>query len=387
MRLPTKAVVLFVLLGTGCSADLEALYADEEALIAQLPAKPDDEVAAACGMCAKQECEKKRLECEKDDLCSKLLECKGKCSDPACLFECEADFAAQGEHNNFYTCFYDDKCTGDPDCADECKTEHRAWDTYDAYRACVFEDECRDKCDAGNNWQCVGKYSWIPSDSEPVNPLGLTIMVKDIDDSQSAFPGAANVNVRACRLPDNCESPVDETSDKLGIARFEALPLDDNNAFRGYLSFYNVDLPDDPISQIRDTGRPIHRELTIHEVVAPLSRYLDEFKELANVEPLPGSAHIRARIYDCLNTPASGVSLSLPDDREAVGFYSHSSVESPETETNRSGTGGYVNVIGSKTKVIRAVRSSDKVLVSEKEIKIGIRTVTNVDLYPLAKEY
>ncbi len=389
MRLPTKAVVLIVLLGMGCSADLEALYADEQALIALLPAKPDDEVAAVCGMCAKQACEEQRLVCEKDELCSKLLDCKSKCSDPACLFECEADFEVLGEHNNFYTCMYESECTGDPDCADECEAEHQAAETYDAYRACVFDDECREECAAGENWQCLGKYSWIPSDTAPTDPLGLTIMVKDIDRSNTAFPGAAGVIVLACLSSDNCSSGVRATSNTLGIAEFEKLPSNDDNGFQGYFSFEDRINEDDGIFQIHEIGRPIHRELTMEEVDIPNTRYWDDTKELLDVEPMRTFSYIKARVYDCLNTPAPGVTFSLPNDEDAIGFYSHSTYKSPGSKTDQTGIGGFVGVRTPNegtSIVFRAVRSGDEVSVSEKVIGIGRGVITRIELYPSAKE-
>jgi hypothetical protein len=388
-------IALLSLLLAGCTADLDALYADEQALIALLPARPDDPVAPGCGMCAKNNCEQQRLECEQDELCSKLLACKAPCSDPACLFECEADFEARGEHNNFHICLYDGKCPGDPDCVSECEAEHQAVEIYDAYRACVFEDECRQECATGENWQCLGDYSWTPDDAGSAAPPRLTVMVKDIDDLHGLYPGVEGADVTACSVSDLCKSNAQAFSNNFGIARFENLPLEDDNAFQGYLWFYLGPLDDEGIAYyVHHLGRPIYREVAMEEVLMPGARYLDEIANSLGVALDQTEAHIKARVYDCLNAPAPNISFSLPSPTYQQGIIEFYSITSPtiysaeEAETNEWGMGGFGNVrvpIFVNSGLIRAVRSSDGVLVSEQEIAVAPDALTMVDLYPLEK--
>ncbi len=393
---PLVLLVPLVLLCAGCSADLDALFADEEALVALLPARPDESVAVACGMCAVGQCEKRRAACEKDDSCSRLLACKGPCSDPACLFACEAEHAARGEHNNFHTCLYDEKCPGDPDCVSECKAEHRAAETYDAYRACVFEDKCSDECATGKNWQCLGEFSWTPPDGGRASSPRLTIMVKDINRLDQVLPGAAGVSVCPCASPESCVRYAQAHSNSYGVATLESLPLDDDNAFDGYLRFRLDELDDNGIRQNRDIGRPIHDELTMEELVMPKygeTGRLNEIERFMRDTPEEGAAHIAARVFDCLNAPAPEISFSLPSDRVslpsyrvALPFYNLTSEHGgPGTKTNETGMGGFGNlrdIVGTGSALIRAVRSGDGALISEREIEIETDTLTRVDLYP-----
>ncbi len=374
--------------GAGCSADLEALFADEQALIAQLPAKPDDPVAAECGMCALQQCEERRLECERDDRCSQLLACKGSCSDPACLFECEVEHAASGKHNNFHTCLVESACASDLDCKSECEAEHQASETYHAYRACVFETRCREECATGQNWQCLGDYSWTGPDAGHAAPRRLTVMVKDADRLHLVYPGAGGVQVYACLSSDRCGDTAWATSNSIGIAVLEDLPADDDNAFDGYLRLSRDVSDEHGIRQIHDAGRPIRRELSMEEVVMPESRYLDEIEPLLSVEPDRNGGYVIARVYDCLAAPAEGISYSLASDSLGTAFYSRSSYGTPGKETDQTGMGGIVNIklpsVGILWPVIRAFRSSDGALVSERKVEIRADTMTGVDLYPLA---
>ncbi len=420
LRLALRGLVLLplVLPGAGCSADLEALYADEQALVALLPARPDDEVAAACGMCALEQCEEERLDCERDDGCARLLKCRGKCSDPACLFECEAEHAARGEHNNFHTCWYESACTRDDDCMSECEREHEAAETYDAYRACVFEQACRDECATGQNWQCLGDYSWKPGDDGFVASPRLTVMVKDslrlIDPGLRGpplEPGAEGVNVDVCPSPrsDSAELCLTRVTNALGIAVLEDLPLEDDGTFQGYLRFsldgsivritpdesivrVSIDESDDNgIAQDYAIGRPIYRELTMEHVVVPKREWLDDVESSMRIRPDRDAGHIMAVVRDCLNAPAPGIEFSLAGDHPGRSFYGVDAPEqAPGTETNETGMGGFGNIIdvgmilGSTWSTIRALRSGDGVLVSEKFVEVRADTLTRVDLYPLA---
>lgn len=398
MRRPVLLSLLFAVLGAGCSADLEALYADEDALIALLPARPDDEVAAACGMCAKENCEQERLDCEQDELCSELLACKAPCDNPACLFECEAEHAARGEHNNYHTCTVDYRCSGDPDCVKECADEHQASKTYDAYRDCVFEEQCRGECATGENWQCLENYSWTPDDPGVDGPPRLTVSVKDNDSLLKPNPGAGGVRVYACLVSDLCASGRGVVTNASGIAILEDLPLDEDGAFRGYLQFTRDESADDGIAEIHDLGRPVYRELTMEEVVMPLSLHLDIIKGRTNVEATRDAGQISASVYDCLNAPAPGITFSIPSDRGGTRFYSNPSSWTVAKETDETGMGGFENVLIQwqsifieKPLMISATRSSDGVVVSEREVSllagnaVDSCVLNRVDLYPLAK--
>lgn len=379
----------------GCNADLDALYADEDALIALLPARPDDPVAPACGMCAKQNCEQQRLDCEQDALCSQLLACKAPCDNPACLFECEADFEARGEHNNFHTCWYYSDCTSDESCADECLAEHDASDAYDVYRTCVFDSECKDECATGENWQCLGDYSWKPGDERFAADPRLTVMVKDIDLLTRPYSGIEGVEVYACAayVSNVCTDEPQAISDGQGIAALERLQLEDDGTYQGHLRFVLHKSDDQGIEQTHAIGRPIHRQLTMEQVVMPKDDWLGKIEELMTIAPDRAAGHVSAVVHDCLNAPAPGIAFSLASDQTGTVYYGVDSDEqAPGTETNETGTGGIGNVnllLVNPNKItdrIRAVRSDDGSLVSELWVVIWPDALTRVDLYPLARD-
>jgi hypothetical protein len=67
-----------------CSNDPKALYADAPAL-PLLPFLPDEDRIDDCEACAREQCNAERDACIADPDCADLLDCRGKCNNPACL--------------------------------------------------------------------------------------------------------------------------------------------------------------------------------------------------------------------------------------------------------------------------------------------------------------
>lgn len=84
-----RAGIMSFIVVAACAYDRDALYEPAAGhALPLLPFKPDLERRDACTACATERCTAQREACLADTECVELLDCRGDCSDPACLSRC-----------------------------------------------------------------------------------------------------------------------------------------------------------------------------------------------------------------------------------------------------------------------------------------------------------
>ncbi len=229
-----------------------------------------------CQACLDQNCAPQLQACASTELCSKVLACRQKCTDPDCHFHCRYD-------------------NGDFDAAWDGGRQPLPAD--DGVRKCA-RDSCRAACRIGESWGCVGRYSWKQPPAGDLTIRHLAFVAKQ-------GTGIAGAGVRVCASYDtDCASPLaDGVTIEDGTVELPVGPLHDHElhlriddpAYKTFLVFG----PDRP--------RWPH-EYTLYGM-APWATIAPYFAASTPYDPAVGYA--MAEIFDCANFGAEGLQLEL----------------------------------------------------------------------------
>lgn len=355
--------MLFAFTLAGCTHDSSGLYATEGSkrvrstpAVTELPLLPsvtgDSTTDAKCAACAKDKCAVARGRCLEDDDCMHMLACKGKCSDPACLQACTA------------------------------KLEFSAW--YEDLSTCVFRDACDVECRSGENFACVGQYSWpVATQSRfPVrfnfsgdyfSTVGLRF--------KSFLVGAA---VRACPSSP-CNDNNSNDSGRVDATNGISLNLigDVTGRFPGFLEiedarngFFGV--------RMRVYPEPLARATELRMVL------LDGYPlqtQTGGLLDLDAGAPLVIEMIDCLGYGARNVRFELPDLPDVkVGHYAEGFVYGADSTTvglalvpDIPGTARESRIHG------RAVRIGTQEVVADALVEVRSGWITELMLQPRAR--
>jgi len=280
----TCCAILSVAL-TGCTHDSSALYESAPGAnvsVMELPSLPartgNPDTDANCTACAKDKCAQARDHCLEDDDCVDMLQCRGKCSDPACTQACEAKFA--------YSPWYDDLWT------------------------CVFSQACDVECKAGENFACVGHYNW-PVATQSRFPVRFNFSLNYSSTAALRFTsflvGAA---ARAC-LSSPCSGSNLSDSASVDSANEVSLNLigDLSGRFPGFLEI------DDARAgffgtHLRIYPEPLARAVELRTVI--MDGYALQ-SATSGLLDLQAGAPLVIQIVDCLGFGARHVRVELPE--------------------------------------------------------------------------
>ena len=278
-----------------CSNDLDALYGDgvvkdagapptRVESLPPLPAQPDEVNRPECAKCAKQECAKERANCLLDDGCTQILACKGKCSHPACLQNCVAKYGLSEWYG--------------------VSSSAGAW--YDDYMGCVFRTSCSVECNAGENFDCAGKYDWPSAATRfPVHlrfwtRVGLSLV---------------GAEVRVC----GPGSPCTGTGPDSPIASGRVDPTNGvtlNVTLGGYDPYFrgSFEVEDKRIGAFGTRERILPIPLTQQTELGVLSPPPDWLQGVTNGQlDLEAGAPLVIYVFDCIGLSARNVRVELPD--------------------------------------------------------------------------
>lgn len=345
--MPRAALALLVCGTVACAYDRDVLYEVAAGRASPLlPFVPDAERIDACAACAEQSCASEREACVADPTCAALLDCRRRCSDPACLAKC-------GERTH-----WDLERVGFPQDV-----------LFDTYERCVSLLACGGACGWGKNWGCRGRYSWPEAEGPGDLPLALEVRLSD------------NVGhvARVAACGDHlCSIVLDEgESDAWGQVELDVGAL-------SRLEFLRIDFGD---AKVDFYTLPVFRATTIH--LAASAQFVPESAAFLGPDALefadPKGAIIAVLTLDCAGAPAPAVQFELigeaPDKR---AFYAAGSGNYPfftATETSSSGRGGFVGVPDG-TFGLRARSLTGERLASRDTLPAAAGTWTIIGLFP-----
>lgn len=309
-----------------------------------LPAAPNPKYFDDCKDCAIKQCWEKHLECNKDEDCKTLLECKSKGNSPVKLFCCDYDNEIDGEARKKYQDYFDCVFSSENACNSKCKTG--------SYFGCVknTKPECPDEND----------------DGDEIDEIELTIHINDIRDMRPGSkrmysPGehcvcvkwvrSADKDPEICSIEDQKEcyngNAIETSSKTIGYTNglgevTLTIPLENADSIKraeGYLRIErgiygkNDEFPteDDLGPFIYYFGRFLNES---QDVTLYLPRKGQEEKWIdvvpdSDIWSFKTGGIITALAFDCSVTPASGATFTFPglakndNDIYTIGNYSY----------------------------------------------------------------
>lgn len=369
-RVAARALLLL----SSCVSSTDSLYDPPEP--PWLPARPDPGREEACAACATDACADERTACLQDQGCLALLECRGRCNEPACLQTCTA--------RHGYSAWYEDLWT------------------------CVVIDHCREACGSGENFACVDDYQAARADDEedrrfPVrfrykNPRTGLAYAYTGDERDEQF--VAGARAESCRPPDLASSACQRIDVGI-VGADDSVELDlvvheVTNAFKGVVE---VEL-DDPTTTSGTAAAPLFEQLGWRDrYLTPPFAEATEFrfyvfwrgwfrKKAAEALPDPidftTAAPLAFYLEDCMGAPASGVRFELPGVPEVEVLNQMSSGHvGEETDLGSAMVGDVPESVRRQALVVQAVQiDTDRVLAKRNDVYVRPGWTTHVWLAP-----
>ena len=365
-----------LLVAAGCVSSTDALYDAPEP--PRVPVRPESSLQAACTTCATEACADERTTCLSDTSCRALLECRGRCSDPACTQTCVA--------RHGYSPFYDD-----------------LW-------GCVLIDRCAEACGSGESFACVDEYEAARAGDDeerfPVrfrykNPRTRLAYAYSGDQRDEQF--VAGARAQSCLPPDLATTEC-QTIDQGTVGADDSVELDlvaheFTHAFKGVVE---VELEDDADASAAAAGAreptrfrqlgwndryypPPFAEPTEFRFYVFWRGWLREKAMSAGGEPLDFSSAAPLALYleDCIGAPARKVHFELPDVPEAnVLNQASDGTVGDESDTGSAMLGDVPEPARSRTLEVRAVDDDGRMLARRTDIFVRPGATTHVWLVP-----
>ncbi len=303
---------------------MDEIIADVDDSDFLLPASVPIEASKGCKECTINSCSIARNECHKNDACNDLLECKSIYNNPYKLAEC-----------------------------DDVTKDKSAHDKYRSYFECVFLTNCKNKCNGGTYLKCSETFDlpeddpekFIEQDDDP-KEIKLTVQINQLKDmwadTKMVSPGEHNVSVQWAPVSYSSEtSVVKGTEVQIPICdSLTDIKTEKHKGITEGLGKVVLSIPSNTEGFLKiQRGNP---DPSSFEALGPFYYYLGrkfvkneaitlylpskafetdracDYFTCSNEAYLEGSysgtrATIMVVVYDCLGTPASGISLNLYD--------------------------------------------------------------------------
>ncbi len=339
--------------------------------VTHLPALPDPARIDACRICASRQCSAQRSACVDDTKCNRLLTCRGKCSDPACLQSCTA---ADG-----FSPWYND-----------------LW-------ACVFIDHCAEPCATGENFGCVDHYEEARA-AQDVERVSLLLHFKNPRTRLAyAYPGderdeqfVVGAAARSCPAPTTATTecqPID--TGNVGPDDTVRLDLRVHQLLRYFNGTIEVEAQDTssaaPDLFRQNTWRdryllpPLAQATEFRLYVFWLGWIRSALREASGTTlDTEHAAPLAIYMEDCMGAPARGLRFELP---EQPGLNVEHQVSdgsfSDQTDTGSAVVGDVPDSMRQQAIVVQAVQvETNKVVAKRNEIYVRPRWTTHVWLTP-----
>jgi hypothetical protein len=367
--------VLLCALLSACTSPTDALY--DATQPPAVPVRPEPARADACEACADEKCFDPHAACLRDTTCLALLECRGRCSDPACTDACVA--------RHGHSPFYEDLWT------------------------CVLTDHCAEACGAGESFACVDAYEAARAaqddDSFPVrfryqNPrTGLAYAYTGDQRDEQFVAGAQAQSCLPPGLAGGACQRIDEGT--VGADDSVELGLVVHEVTRAFVGVVEVALPDatPAPAAAATTEPPRFRQLGWNDRYYPppfteptefrfyvfWRGWIREKAIAAGGEPLDFATAAPLALYlpDCLGAPARGVHFELPSVAGVTLL--HQADDGSVGDVSDTGSAMITDVpepARDTALEVRAVLGDDRVVARRSEVFVRPGTTTHVWLTP-----
>ncbi len=310
-------------------------------------------LGAECEACVQDACGDDLAACRGEAQCDAAYACAGVASDPSQKWGCSTAVL-------------------DPDGDAECA--RLPDDFVDSPVGLCRTRSCGVPCQTNDNYACLDDYEWRWSPG-PQTRWHRVMELTSAGWGDSPMPG---LQIRACEVGDvACAAPVagPVESDDDGEM---CLTIDGGvTGFRGYLELVD---PADGFTFLYTLRDPITTstgELRVPFPIASVKAFYDPL--LAEGRGLIGIV-----MYDCLDTTGENVRFELePNPGDALQTYLRGgTLDFKADRTDRSGTGGFVNVAPSSTPyIVRAIHADTGQVLAERAVPVRGGAFTSVSLW------
>ena len=232
---------------------------------------------------------------------------------------------------------------------------------------------CRTDCREGVDWTCVDTSKY--ANGAATGKVGFHVRLLDATEPSKPFKG---VTMRPC-FDSLCERPAGTKclSDETGYCAGEVEVTAPGSVFRGIVEATGEDVyPTLYFVHPLLTGAwPGNKAYTPNTALVVSKTSFSLIGALLRVDPIPGRGHIAVGIFDCLWSPASGltVSVSRSDDKTALRYVSGGLPSPDATMTDVAGTAYVINVEPSGAPLTLTARAGDRVVA---EVPVYVRADT-----------
>jgi hypothetical protein len=301
------------------------------------------DVRPACEACATDECAQARVSCLEDDACTAILRCKGKCSHPACLQECDSEHGFSPWYDDYFSCVLGESGAGG---------------------ACV------EPCLAGQNWGCLGNYEWPSAGSASFDVRFRFVGPRLVQQREEPF--FVGAEARSC-------NPGFRDSDVVDATNSVDLQL------RGDRHYLEVESPDVQQFGVRERFYWLPHSVATEVRIAHLERRLvDFFAGGWHNRADDRLAQIAAYVVDCTGVTAPSVSVEFPGVPAAQVWHMQGAALGPQFDATTAGVAFAPDIPEEAVDAQIVVRATlpDAQAVAERSIWARVGWITHVLLYP-----